>query len=460
MKLTEIHIFSSLLNNEEYLRKAFPFLKIEYFKEHSFKIIFEYISKYIQKYSVAPTVTILAIEISADKSISESVMSQVESIINTFTIEVFNIDWLLDFTEAWVKERAMYNALIESIEISEGESSRPKSAIPGLLTDALSVSFDNNVGVDYLESASERHDFYNKIEDDKILFNLDIFNKITRNGFSPKSLNLILASSAVGKSIFLTNYAAHSLQLGKNVLFITLEMSAEAISQRIDANLLDIDVDKLYIGDKQQFVNKITKLQQKTQGNLHIKEYAIASSHTGHFKILLNELKIKKQFIPDVIVVDYLNICASSRVSAGSPAYITTKSIAEELRALAVENNVPLVSAIQLNRTGVGNNDPDMSNIADSYGIAVTADFIVALVSNPELQQLNQLLCVQIKNRYNSLDYYKKFLVGLDKPKMRFYDLEDSAQETISQKNESIAVDDDVLNGFKLKKNTSKIIDF
>lgn len=460
MQITEINILNSLLNNDEYLRKVFPFLKDEYFKDPVFLIIFKYISKYIQKYSIAPTPTILAIEISADTNLSESIMQQIESIINNFTTELFNLEWLLDFTEIWVKERAMYNALVESIEISEGKINKPKSLIPDLLTDALSVSFDNNVGVDYLESAAERHDFYNKIEDDKISFNLDIFNKITKNGFAAKSLNLVLASSGIGKSIFLTNYAAHALQLGKNVLFITLEMSAEAISQRIDANLLDTDVDKLYTGDKYQFVNKITKLQQKTQGKLHIKEYAIASSHTGHFKILLNELKIKKQFVPDVIIVDYLNICASARVSPGSPAYVTTKSIAEELRALAVENNVPLVSAIQLNRTGVGNNDPDMSNIADSYGIAVTADFIVALVSNPELQQLNQLLCVQIKNRYNSLDYYKKFLVGLDKPRMKFYDLEETAQVSLEQKAKASEEDEDILNGFKLNKSTSKIIDF
>ena len=798
MQITETHILSSLINNEEYLRKVLPFLKNEYFKDPIFLLIFKNIGSYVERYGVAPTTQILAIELSSDATLTESVMKQAEGVINSFSAELFNLEWLLDFTETWVKDRAMYNALCDAIEISEGRSKTPKSAIPDLLTDALSVSFEDTVGLDYLESSADRHDFFNKVEENKIAFQLDIFNKITKNGFAPKSLNLILASSGTGKlqpvsepvltpngwstmgelkvgdyvigssgtpievlaiypqgvkdvytiktkdgvdirageehlwsvwvsghrgkvlktyttrelidrnvlgnngfprytlpkfdglqggkvvdfayalgyclgndcfsrnqltvsyderikdtilpllesslgtprstsnfaghsgqslyywaaihpeiakyrdsglsgdkhllkehqdwllwdynsrlellrglldsdgcvgsggkdgrqhnrfsstsinltilvrdlirslggracepiaekrthyksgncwdvafrmpvcpfklksdkwkpaqysmqstivdivkedyqeesvcirvdaedclyvttgfklthnSIFMCDYAANVLSTGKNVLFITLEMSAEIVAQRIDANLLDTNINDLYSGEKQKFVDKISKLQQKTRGQLHIKEYPISSANTGHFKILLNELKIKKQFVPDVIVVDYLNICTSSRVAAGSPAYITTKSIAEELRALAVENNVPLVSAIQLNRSGVGNNDPDMANIADSYGIAVTADFIAALVSSPELQQLNQLLVVQIKNRYNSLDYYKKFLVGLDKPKMKFYDLEESTQNTVASATPTKSSDDDeddVLNGFKLKKSTSK----
>ena len=458
--ITEINILSSLLNNPEYTAKVLPFIKEAYFTNDAYKLLFKQIYRYIDKYSAVPTTGILAIEIANIPAVSEATMKQLEGVLNSLTAEVFPLPWLLEFTESWCKQAAVYNALLKAIEIHEDSSKIPISSIPDLLQDALSVSFDNSVGIDYLKSADDRHDFFNKVEENKIPLNLDIFNKITKKGFAPKSLNLVLGSSGTGKSIFLTNYAASSLSYGKNVLFITLEMSAENIAQRIDANLLDVNINDLYSKDKSNFVDSITKLQSKTNGELYIKEYPIATSHAGHFKILLNDLKIKKKFIPDVIIIDYLNICASSRVAPGSPAYVVVKSIAEELRALAVECNVPLVSAIQLNRSGVNNNEPDMSNIADSYGIALTADFIAALVSTPELQQLNQLLCVQVKNRYNALDYYKKFLVGLDKSKMKFYDLEESAQEKNITKDTIVTTpEDDVLNQFKLTK-TSKVLNF
>lgn len=427
----EQSILSALIYNESYVRQVLPFLKTEYFSESGSKHIFDIINNHFIKYNCSPIIDAIAIEAIAIKNLTQPLAKEIESTLNKLVEQDYSVDWLIDITEKWCRDRGIYNALVSCIEIQEDTNPHKNiDAIPDILSKALSISFDNNIGIDYLESAEDRYDKYNSNEQDKIPFGLKYLDIITKEGFGKKTLNLVAAAAGTGKSIFLCHQAAQSLSVGKNVLFITLEMSSDAIAQRIDANLLDVAMDDLYANGKQQYLTKFKKLAAKTHGKLYIKEYPMSSASTTHFKALLDELKIKKQFVPDVIFIDYLNICASSTNTTNSNSYERVKQIAEQLRGLAQKNNVPVVSAIQLNRSGVGNSDPDMSNLADSYALAMTADFIMALVSNESLSELNQIMCIQIKNRYSSLDKHSKFVLGLDKGFMKLFDVEQNYSTT------------------------------
>ena len=429
-------ILSNLLHNEDYLRKVIPFIKADYFEEKKERIIYEEISDFISKYDKRASQEILSIEVKNRSDLNETEYREVQQVIDGCVEEEINQEWLSDTTEKWCKDRAIYLALMESIGIADGgDEKKNRDAIPSILQEALAVCFDNNIGHDYLEDYEQRYDFYHKKED-KIPFDLEYLNKITKGGLPPKTLNVALAGTGVGKSLFMCHVASSVLLQGRNVLYITMEMAEEKIAERIDANLLNVNIQDIADLPKAMFEGKVNGLSKKTQGTLIIKEYPTASAHSGHFRALLNELALKRSFRPDIIFIDYLNICASSRYSKlGSVnSYSYIKSIAEELRGLAVEANVPIISATQTTRSGYASSDVDLTDTSESFGLPATADLMFALISTEELEGLGQIMVKQLKNRYNDLAVNKRFVVGIDRAKMRLYDCEQSAQEDILDK--------------------------
>ena len=433
MDKIEFLILNNLVNNEEYLRKVIPFLKDEYFEDTNQKIVFQEIASFVEEYNEMPTKEVLYIEVEKRKDINEDVYKHIHHLVDHLDGQPVEFDWLVDTTEKWCRDRAIYLALIESIGIADGQNDKKQpDAIPSILSDALAVSFDNHVGHDYLLDYAERYDLYNTKEE-RIPFDLEYLNKITSGGLPNKTLNIALAGTGVGKSLFMCHVASSVLLQNKNVLYITLEMAEERIAERIDANLLNINIQEISDLPKSMFESKVTNLSKKTQGTLIIKEYPTASAHSGHFKSLLNELALKKSFRPDIIFIDYLNICASSRYRQGGSinSYSYIKAIAEELRGLAVETKVPIVSATQTTRSGYGSSDVDITDTSESFGLPATADLMFALISTEELEQLGQIMVKQLKNRYNDISIFKRFIVGIDRAKMRLYDCEQTAQDNI-----------------------------
>ena len=433
MERIETTVLRNLIYNEEFSRKVIPFIQPDYFEQRSEKVVFEEITKFIVKYGSAITIEALNIETDNRTDLTEAEVKEVRDINNSLKDKPADYQWLMDTTEKWCRDRAIYLALMESIALADGQDdAKGRDAIPTILSDALAVSFDNHIGHDYLEDYEERYELYHKKED-KIQFDLEFFNKITKGGIPNKTLNIALAGTGVGKSLFMCHVASSVLLQNKNVLYITLEMAEEKIAERIDANLLNVPIQDITELPRPMFENKVVSLSKKTQGNLIIKEYPTASAHSGHFKALLNELSLKKSFKPDIIFIDYLNICASSRYRAGSNvnSYSYIKAIAEELRGLAVEANVPIVSATQTTRSGYGSSDVDLTDTSESFGLPATADLMFALISTEELETLNQIMVKQLKNRYNDPTIYKRFVIGIDRAKMRLYDCEQKAQEDI-----------------------------
>ena len=428
----ENKILSNLIHVEDYMRKVIPFIKDVYFDNVSEKTIFQEILDFINQYDGLPTKSVLTIEVENRKDLSEDMFKECVGIIDSFTDEKVDQTWLVDSTEKWCKERAVYLALMESVKIADGKDEKKnRDAIPSILSEALSVSFDDHIGHDYFADAESRYEFYH-LKEDKIKFDLDMFNKITKGGLPRKTLNIALAGTGVGKSLFMCHQAASCLMEGKNVLYITLEMAEERIAERIDANLFNVDIKSIIELPKPMYDTKVQKITKKTHGQLIIKEYPTASAHAGHFRALLNELHLKKSFTPDIIFVDYLNICSSSRYKGTIVnSYTFVKAIAEELRGLAVEANLPIVSATQTTRSGFGSTDVDLTDTSESFGLPATADFMFALISTEELEALNQIMVKQLKNRYNDPTMYKRFVVGIDRSKMKLYNVEDSAQKNI-----------------------------
>ena len=394
-------------------------------------------------YDQTPTKEILRVEIENRLDLSEDLFKECLSTIDSLEEEDHEMQWLLDTTEKWCKERAVYLALMESIQIADGQDKqRDRGAIPQILSEALSVCFDNTIGHDYLEDSDARYEFYHRVED-KIPFDIDYLNKVTKGGIPRKTLNIFLAGTGVGKSLAMCHCASANLLDGKNVLYITMEMAEEKIAERIDANLLNVNIQDLAQLPKMMFENKVNRIAKKTQGKLIVKEYPTASAHVGHFRALINDLVLKKSFRPDIIFVDYLNICASSRYkgSANINSYTLVKSIAEELRGLAVETSVPIVSATQTTRSGYGSSDVDLTDTSESFGLPATADLMFALISTEELEQLGQIMVKQLKNRYNDLSVNKRFVVGIDRAKMRLYDCEQSAQKNLTDSGQDLEDD-------------------
>jgi replicative DNA helicase len=433
MDKIEFLILRNLLHNEEYVRKVIPFIKGEYFEDSNQKIVFEEILKFVTQYNQLTTKEVLCIEVEKRRDINEDSFKQIVHLIECLDNVPVEFDWLVDTTEKWCRDRAIYLALMESIHIADDkEEKKNKDSIPTILSDALAVSFDTHVGHDYLLDFEKRYESYHRKEE-KIEFDLDYFNKITKGGLPNKTLNIVLAGTGAGKSLFMCHVASSVLLQGKNVLYITLEMAEERIAERIDANLLNIPIQQLTELPKSMFESKVNSIAKKTQGTLIIKEYPTASAHSNHFKSLLNELTLKKSFKPDIIFIDYLNICASSRYKSNSSinSYSYIKAIAEELRGLAVEANVPIVSATQTTRSGYGSSDVELTDTSESFGLPATADFMFALISTEELERLGQILVKQLKNRFNDLTIYKRFVIGIDRSKMRLYDVEQDAQNDI-----------------------------
>ena len=433
MERIESTILKNLIYNEEYSRKSIPFIKTEYFEDRKERIIFDEILSFIVKYDSSITIEALNIEVDNRTDLTDDEVKGIKDITTSLKKTSVDQQWLLDSTEKWCRDRAIYLALMESIHIADGnDDKKNRDAIPTILSDALAVSFDNNIGHDYLLNYEERYEFYHKKEE-KIEFDLEYFNKITKGGLPNKTLNIALAGTGVGKSLFMCHFASSVLLQGRNVLYITMEMAEEKIAERIDANLLNVPIQGLTDLPKPMFDKKVTSLSKKTQGSLIIKEYPTAGAHSGHFKGLLNELALKKSFRPDIIFVDYLNICASSRYSklGNVNSYSYIKAIAEELRGLAVETNVPIVSATQTTRSGYGSSDVDLTDTSESFGLPATADLMFALISTEELEGLNQIMVKQLKNRYNDPTIFKRFVVGIDRAKMRLYDCEQKAQDDI-----------------------------
>ena len=433
MERIETTVLRNLVFNEEYSRKVIPFIQPDYFEQRSEKVIFEEITQFIVKYGNAITTEALRIELDNRTDLSEMEIKETRELTSSLTDAPVDDSWLLDTTEKWCRDRAIYLALMESIQIADGQDEKKnRDAIPSILSEALAVSFDNHIGHDYLVDYEERYESYHRKED-KIPFDLEFFDKITKGGLPNKTLNIALAGTGVGKSLFMCHVASSVLLQGKNVLYITLEMAEEKIAERIDANLLNVPIQDLTDLPKSMFENKVTNVAKKTQGTLIIKEYPTASAHSGHFKALLNELALKKSFRPDIIFIDYLNICASSRYKQGGSinSYSYIKSIAEELRGMAVEAEVPIVSATQTTRSGYGSSDVDLTDTSESFGLPATADLMLALISTEELEQLGQIMVKQLKNRYNDLNVHKRFVVGIDRAKMRLYDCEQTAQHDI-----------------------------
>lgn len=429
-------ILKNLIYNEEFTRKVLPFIKPEYFSDQIEKLVFKEVFEFVNKYKNLPTHEALVINFTEAKTLTEPQVKESIELLNDIQQdknEKVELKWLTEHTEKFCQDKAIYNAIMESVTILDDKNGKKtKGEIPQLLADALGVSFDSNVGHDYMQDFDERYDFYHRVES-RIKFDLDIFNKITKGGLPIKTLNIALAGTGVGKSLFMCHCAAGALSQGNNVLYITLEMAEEKIAERIDANLLNITMDELYTIPKDDYERKFSALKNKVQGKLIIKEYPTAGASTLHFRALLNELALKKNFRPDIIFIDYLNICASSRIKPGGNvnSYTYIKSIAEELRGLAVEFNLPVVSATQTTRSGYSNSDVDLTDTSESFGLPATADFMFALITNEELENLGQIMVKQLKNRYSDPNYYKRFVVGVDRSKMRLYDTEQSAQEDI-----------------------------
>ena len=431
-------ILSHLIHNENFSRKVVPYIKSEYFEDPPEKLVFKLIQEYILKHNDLPTKQSLLIDLDQLDGIHETEYTKSNEIINTLDKPSDFKDitpWLLEQSETFCQDKAIYNAVVNAIAILEGNEKThlSKGAIPTVLSDALAVSFDPHVGHDFIEDAEDRFDFYHRVEE-KLEFDLELFNKITKGGLPKKTLNICLAGTGVGKSLFMCHQAASCLSINKNVLYITLEMAEERIAERIDANLLDIPMDQLEEIPRDMYKKKIDKLKGKTNGKIIIKEYPTASASALHFKNLLGELNLKRNFVPDIIFIDYLNICTSSRIKAGANvnSYTYIKSIAEELRGLAVEHNVPIMSATQTTRTGFTSTDIGLEDTSESFGLPATADFMFALISSEEMEELNQMLVKQLKNRYNDPTSYRKFIIGVDRSKMRLYDVDQRAQEDIS----------------------------
>lgn len=428
----ETTILKNMFSNEDFFRKVVPFVKPDYFEVEHEKFIYEEIWDFASKYNNPPTTEVIILELQDRNNISEECYTSAVETIQSLQSTDVEYQWLLDATEKWCKERAIYLALLESVKIADGRSKElSKDAIPSILQEALAVSFDEHVGHDYVENVQERYEFYH-MEEYKTPFDIEKFNIVTKGGLSNKTLNVALAGTGVGKSLFMCHMAAASLSQGKNVLYITMEMSEEKIAERIDANLLNVNIKDIGTIPEQIFTSRVAEIGRKTQGRLIIKEYPTASAHAGHFKGLLNELSLKKYFKPDIVFVDYLNICASSRYKGHIVnSYTYVKAIAEELRGLAVENDVPVVSATQTTRSGFGNSDVDLTDTSESFGLPATADFMFALISTEELEQSGRIMVKQLKNRYNDLTYYRRFTVGIDRPKMKLYNVEDSDADNI-----------------------------
>ena len=430
----ETLILKNLLLTEDYPRRVLPFVKQEYFEDRTDQYLFDVIHKYFVKYSAVPTVEALTIEVGKISTLSDDQFKQIHQTLESFDKEKTELDWLLDTTEKWCQDRAIYLALMESIKIADGSDDKKSAdAIPSILSDALGVSFDNHIGHDYIDDYEERYESYHRVET-KVPFDLDFFNKITKGGLPNKTLNIALAGTGVGKSLFMCHVASSVLLQGRNVLYITMEMAEEKIAERIDANLLDIPIQQLNspLLTKEKYSSKLLELTKKTQGKLIVKEYPTASAHVGHFKALLNELSMKKGFSPDIIFIDYLNICASARYKGTIVnSYTYVKAIAEELRGLAVEYDLPIVSATQTTRAGYGSSDVELTDTSESFGLPATADLMLALISTEDLEGLNQIMVKQLKNRYNDPTMYKRFVVGIDRAKMRLYDCDQGAQDDI-----------------------------
>ena len=437
------------------MRKVLPFIKPDYF-EGVYRILFKEAGKFVGKYNKLPTAESFKIELDqADRLTGEQDTMAVDILPNLFSQEKIDNQWLLDTTEKWCQDRAIYNAVMESITIIDGKhESLTKGALPDLLSKALGVAFDTNVGHDYIENQEERYEFYHK-EEDRIPFDLEYFNNITKGGVPSKTLNIALAGTGVGKSLFMCHVAASSLVEGRNVLYITMEMAEERIAERIDANLLNVPIDQLHNLSREMFRTKVEDLARKTTGKLIVKEYPTGSAHSGHFRALLNELKLKKEFVPDIIFIDYLNICASSRMKAmgGSiNSYTYIKAIAEELRGLAVEFDVPIFSATQTTRSGYGNSDVGLEDTSESFGLPATADLMFALISTEELEKQGQMMVKQLKNRYNDPTTHKRFVIGVDRSKMRLFDVDENEQ--------TLTDDTPVFDKSEAHENMSKFKDF
>jgi len=452
---------SNLVANEEYCRKVLPFIKSAYFTVKEERIIFDEINSFVDKYRKIPTKISLEIEVEQRKDLTENEHSKIVEIIQTLDSTDVDMDWLLDTTEKFCKDKAIYNAIVDGISIIDGkDKDRTPDSIPSILTDALAVSFDNAVGHDYLQDSDSRFDFYHRVEE-RVPFDLEFFNKITKGGLPTKTLNIALAGTGVGKSLFMCHMAASSLSQGKNVLYITLEMAEERIAERIDANLMNVSMEDLHDLPKKMFDDKIAKIIKKTSGKLIVKEYPTASAHSAHFRGLIKELAIKKSFKPDIIFIDYLNICASSRFKGAQNvnSYSYIKSVAEELRGLAVECNVPIMSATQTTRGGFTSSDIGLEDTSESFGLPATADFMFALISNEELEALNQIVVKQLKNRYNDPTTNKRFVLGIDRSKMKLFDAEVNAQDDIVDSGQDEPTFDKTNFGNKLDK-FSAIKDF
>ena len=436
MKLEQT-ILKNLIYNDEYLRKVLPFLKPEYFTDRTERLIFNEVLSFTNTYNSTPSIEAVELAIKEKRNLtndevelSETYLKEIVSIKD----QESKLQWLVDKTESFVQEKAIYNAVLGSISILDGkDKTQEKGAIPKILSDALAVSFDSSVGHDYLENSDDRYEFYHRKEE-RIPFDLDYFNKITKGGLPAKTLNIALAGTGVGKSLFMCHVAAGCMSQGKNVLYITMEMAEERIAERIDANLLDTTVDSLVEMPREMFNKKIARLREKTTGKLIIKEYPTASASSIHFRTLLNELNLKKSFVPDIIFIDYLNICCSARIkaSANVNSYTYVKAIAEELRGLAVEFGVPIVSATQTTRSGFGSSDPGLEDTSESFGLPATADLMFALISSEELESVGQIMVKQLKNRYNDPTYFKRFTLGIDRAKMKLFDIAQSEQEGIT----------------------------
>ena len=425
-------ILTNLFHNENYTRKALPFIKPHYFSKKDERELYVEVEKFVLKYKNLPTKEAILIELNNRKDLNEEEYKGIKDLVNSISYEETDLQWLLDTTEKFCKDRAVHNAVLDGIKILDNkDKTRTPEAIPSILADALAVSFDNHIGHDYIEDAKARFDWYHTKEK-KYPFDLSFFNRITKGGVPSKTLNIALAGTGVGKSLFMCHVASSFLTQGQNVLYITLEMAEERIAERIDANLFDVTIDDLHVMPKELYDNKLTKLEGKTKGKLIIKEYPTASAHAGHFRSLLNELSLKKSFKPQVIFIDYLNICASSRFKGGNiSSYFYIKAIAEELRGLAVEFDVPIFSATQTTRTGYVSTDIGLEDTSESFGLPATADFMFALMSNEELESLGQMKVKQLKNRYNDPAMNRSFIVGIDRSKMRLYDVENTAQNIV-----------------------------
>ena len=454
-------IFSNLIGNESYIRNVLPYLKTEYFTSRAERTLVKLIQNYFEKYNSQPTISAIAIE-AENESMSEGDFKELTGIFENIGEISEDYDWLMDQTEKFCQDKAVYNAIMESIQIIDGKGDKDKGALPEILSQALSVTFDSNIGHDFLENAEERYDFYHqKVE--RLEFDLDYFNRITRGGIPKKTLNIILAGTGVGKTLMMCHFAGSYMMQGKNVLYITMEMAEERIAERIDANLLNVSLNDLEQLPKDSYNKKVDRLRNKTQGKLVVKEYPTSSVHAGHFRHLLNELKMKKKFVPDIVFVDYLNICASSRMRMGGSvnSYAYIKAIAEELRGLAVEFNIPIFSATQTNRTGYTSSDVGLEDTSESFGLPATADFMFAAISTEELEDLNQLMVKQLKNRYGDPATHRRFVVGIDRSKMRLYNVEQEAQANVA-----ISIDDkpvmdntDFGAGLKREKFTKDVFD-